>query len=543
MSETKRPAPLSPPSIDGTAVLEHTKVLASDEFEGRAPGTKGEELTVNYIAGQFKKVGLQPGYAGGSYIQKIPLVGITPNPEATLIFRKGTTERRLKFKDDFVAWTKRPDSTVSIARSELVFAGYGIEAPEFGWNDFKGMDFKEKTLVVLVGDPPVPDPSNPEKLDPKMFGGSGMTYYGRWTYKYEMGQKLGAAGVLIVHETGPAGYPFAVVQNKVNEQFSIPPKPGAERPAPIEGWVPEQQARALFSLAGRDFNEMKRQAVGRDFRPVPLGVYASLTLENRVRQIDSRNVVGKVEGSDPALRDECVVYSSHWDHLGLGAPVNGDTVYHGALDNAVAVGGLIEIARAFAALPVPPKRTIVFLATTAEEQLLLGATYYVANPLFPLDRTLADINLEGLNVHGRTRDLTIIGLGLSDLDDYAREAAMEQRRALRPDPEPEKGMYYRADHFAFAQAGVPALEPDSGVDYLGKPADYGLALRKAYVEDDYHKPSDKVKPSWDLSGGVEDLKLFYLIGFRVAQAEKYPEWKPGTEFKARRDKMLAGARK
>ncbi len=548
------------PDIDGNAVLQHVKVLASDEYEGRAPGTKGEDLTVAYIQDQFGKAGVKPGSSDGTYIQKVPLVGITPDSNVTLTFLKGARKATLRFKDDFVAWTKRvappgrlkagnvtvegdagrTAETVGINGSEMVFVGYGVQAPEFGWDDYKGMDLKGKTLVMLVGDPPVPDPGDPSKLDPKVFGGRAMTYYGRWTYKYEMGAKLGADAVLIVHETGPAAYPFSVVQGKVGEQFDlIAPDSNMSRAA-IEGWIPLERAQALFRMAGLDYDTMKTLAVTREFKPVPLGVKASITLRNKVRTIDSRNVVGKIEGSDPALKNEYVIFTAHWDHFGIGAPVNGDRVYHGARDNATGIGGMIEIGRAFAKMAPAPKRSILLLAVTAEEQGLLGSQYYATNPIYPLAKTLGVVNMDGLDVWGRTKDITVVGLGASDLDDYARQIAGEQGRVIQPDPKPENGGYYRSDHFPFAKEGVPAINSGGGVDYLRKPAGWGKQRSDAYTATDYHTPSDKVGPDWDLSGTVQDLQYFWLMGYRVAQAARYPEWKPGNEFRATREAMLKG---
>ncbi|RPJ82799.1 MAG: M28 family peptidase, partial [Acidobacteria bacterium] len=325
------------------------------------------------------------------------------------------------------------------------------------------------------------------------------------------------------------------VQVKTAEQLDIARPDRNITRAAVEGWLPLEQAQALFAMAGQDLEAMKKAALSRDFRPVPLGVTASITLRNTLRTVQSRNVIARLEGADPKLKDELVVYSSHWDAFGIGAEIGGEKVYHGAKDNAVAVAGLIEVGRAFAASPTRPRRSIVLLAVTAEEQLLLGSSYYAQNPVYPLSKTLANINLEMLNVHGPTRDLTIIGLGLSDLDDYARDVLALQKRTLRPDPEPEKGMYYRSDHFSFAREGVPALEPEEGVDFVGKPAGFAEQVRAAYIANDYHKPSDKVKPDWDLSGGVMDLQAYWLIGYRVAQAEKFPEWKPGVEYKVRRE--------
>ncbi len=454
--------PVKAPDITADAILAHVKVLASDRFEGRAPGTKGEDLTVAYIADEFKKAGLVPGNPDGTYVQPVPMVGVTVEPPSSLVFRKGLQARTLAFRDDVVAWTKRVQDSVSVKDSEVVFVGYGIEAPEQRWDDYKGVDLAGKTLIVLINDPPVPDPADPSKLDPKTFGGRAMTYYGRWTYKYEIGAAKKAAAVLIVHETEPAAYPFAVVQGKVTEQFDLlTPDKGMNRAA-IEGWITVDQAKALFAMAGQDFDALKKQAATRAFKPVPFGVTASMTLNNRIRRIDSRNVVGKIVGSDPALRDEFVVFTAHWDHFGVGPAVNGDTIYNGALDNATGVGGLIELARAFARLPVPPKRSLLFLAVTAEEQGLLGSDYYARHPLYPLAKTVGVINMDGLNIYGKTRDLTVVGLGQSELDDYARQAAKEQGREVRADPSPEKGSYFRSDHFPFAKQGVPAINAGGG---------------------------------------------------------------------------------
>jgi Zn-dependent M28 family amino/carboxypeptidase len=540
------PAPAAEPSfpaIDGSAVLEHTRVLASDAFEGRAPGTPGEERTVAYLTEQLQKIGLQPGNPDGSWVQRIPLVGTTVQGTPALVFRKGTVERRLAWRDDYVAWTKRVVERVGLDASDLVFVGYGVQAPEYQWDDFKGVDVRGKTIVVLVGDPPVPDPAKPDRLDPRVFGGKAMTYYGRWTYKYEVAAKLGAAGVLIVHETEPAGYPFAVVQGKTTEQFDLETPDGNASRAAAEGWITLAQAKALFAVAGQDFDALKRKAATRAFRPVPLGVTASVSLVNSIRKVPSANVVARLEGSDPVLKNEWVVYTTHWDHFGVGPAVNGDPIYHGAIDNASGTGGLIELARAFAGTTPRPRRSILFLFVTAEEQGLLGSTGYAEHPLYPLAKTVAALNLDALNVHGRTRDLTIVGLGLSDLDDVLRRAAAAQGRVVRPDPMPEKGSYYRSDHFPFARKGVPSVHAGGGVEYVGKPADYGRRIREEYIRNDYHKPSDTVRPDWDMSGAVEDLALYLRAGYDIASAPTRPEWKPGTEWKPLRDAMMKpGAR-
>jgi Zn-dependent M28 family amino/carboxypeptidase len=533
-----RPTAVPAARIEPQAILDRIKILSSDEYEGRAPGTKGEDLTVRYLEDEFKKLGLQPGNTDGTYIQKVPLVGITGTNSQPLTISNGPRKQTFKWSDEVVAWTKHVADGASIKDSDVIFAGYGVEAPEFNWNDFKDVDVKGKTIVVLVNDPQVPDPSDPAKLDPKMFNGNAMTYYGRWTYKFEEGARKGAAGVLIVHETDLAGYPFSVVQGNLREKFDlITPDKNMGRSA-IEGWITLDAAKRIMQMGGQDFDALKKQALTREFKPVPLKLKASLAVKNSMRTLDSRNVVAKLDGSDPALKDQYVVYTAHWDHLGVGAPVNADKIYNGALDNASGVAQLLEIAGAFAKAKPQPKRSILFLMVTAEEQGLLGSQYYSVTPIYPLAKTLANINIDGVNQWGRTKDITVIGLGASDLDDYLREAAAEQGRTLRPDPEPEKGFYYRSDHFNFAKQGVPALYTDTGVDYVGKPPEYSKQKRDEYTDKDYHAPSDEVKPDWDLSGAAEDGQLLYVVGYRVANADKLPEWKPGNEFKAKRDELI-----
>ena len=533
------------PAIDPAAVLGHVKTLASDAFEGRAPGTPGEEKTVAYLVEAFRKLGLKPGNPDGTYVQKVPLVGITAAAAPLTIAGgaagpSGTGPATLAWRDDVVAWTKRVTEEVKVDASELVFVGYGVQAPEYGWDDYKGVDVAGKTLVMLVNDPPVPDPASPSALDAKTFGGRAMTYYGRWTYKYEIGAKHKAAAVLIVHETGPAGYPFSVVQGWTGEQFTfVTPGKNMDRVA-IEGWITLDTAKALFTRAGQDFDQLKAQAATRAFRPVPLGLTASMTIRNTMRRVDSQNVVARLEGGDPGVTDEHVVFTAHWDHFGVGEPLNGDRIYNGAKDNATGTAALLETARAFTRLPKPPRRSILFLAVTAAEQGLLGSAYYAAPPLYPLAKTLADINMDALNVNGRTRDLVIVGLGASELDDYARAAAKEQGRTLKPDAEPEKGFYYRSDHFNFAKRGVPALTVDEGTEFVGKPAAFSEQVRAKWTADVYHKPSDEVTPEWDLSGLAEDVQLLFAVGYRVAQADTYPAWAPGNEFKAVRDAQLKG---
>ncbi|HVY72125.1 MAG TPA: M28 family peptidase, partial [Verrucomicrobiae bacterium] len=464
--------PLPPaPAFAGEDLLAPIKVLASDEFEGRAPGSKGEELTVNYLVDQFKRLGLKPGNPDGTYIQQVPMVGF--KAESTASFEAGGKPMEMQFPQDYVAWSPRLEPETDVKGSEVVFVGYGVVAPEYGWDDYKGVDVRGKTILMLVNDPPVPDPANPGKLDSKVFKGSAMTYYGRWTYKYEIAAEKGAAGAIIIHETGPAGYPyFVIINSRSRENFDLPLS--GKPPVSIASWISFDQAKKLFGACGRDFDELKRSAARKDFRPVPLGAKVNFHVHNTNRDVRSRNVIAKIEGSDPKLRDEYIVYTAHWDHLGRDPKLTGDQIFNGALDNASGVACLLELARAFARPEAKPKRSILFLAVTGEEQGLLGAKYYATHPLYPLAKTLANLNMDGFNQWGRTKDLPIIGYGNSTLDDIVRIAAGLQDRVVMPEPSPEKGYFYRSDHFEFAKQGVPALFLDKDCnDFIGKPPGYG----------------------------------------------------------------------
>ncbi len=521
------------PQFSADEMLHDISTLASDRFEGRAPGSEGEKLTVNFLLERFQSLGLKPGNPDGTYLQRVPMVGITAKPAKELTLISGDKKLALKFGDDYVAFTNRV-APRSEADAEMVFVGYGVVAPEYGWDDYKGLDVRGKVLVMLVNDPPVPDPKDPSKLDPKMFGGKAMTYYGRWTYKYEIAAQKGAAGCLVVHETGPAGYPWSVVRGSWGkERFTLAGEDNNMGRIPIEGWITSETAGRVF-----DLETLKKKAMSKDFRPVPLGWRAQIALENQIRRIGSQNVIARLDGSDPKLRNQYVIYTAHWDHLGIGVPVNGDKIYNGALDNASGTAALLQLAKACARYPQRPKRSVLFLAVTAEEQGLLGSEYYATHPLYPLARTAAEINMDGMNVHGRTKDVTVVGLGMSTLDDELKRAAAGEGRRVEADPEPEKGFYYRSDHFSFAKQGVPALDTDSGVDYVSRPPGWGLQMREKYTNEDYHKPSDEVKPDWDLSGAVDDLELLFTVGWRVANSPKMPAWRPGTEFKAKRDAMM-----
>ena len=526
-------------SLSGEDLLRHTQTLASDEYEGRAPGTRGEELTVKYLTEQFQKLGLKPGNPDGSYVQKVPLAGFTPESQASFVAGKETLS--LKPQADYVAVCRRAVPEVKIEDSDLVFVGYGVVAAEYGWDDYKGVDVKGKTIVMLINDPAVPASSDPSKLDEKIFKGRAMTYYGRWTYKYEIASEKGAAAAIIIHETGPAGYPFEVVSGSWGrENFDLRrPDKNLGRVA-VESWISLDTAKKLLKLGGQDFDTLKQAAIKKDFKPVPLQAKCNFTVKNTLREVDSQNVIAKLEGSDPTLKNEYVVYTAHWDHLGKDEKLKGDQIFNGALDNASGVASLLELAEAFTRLRTPPKRSVLFLSVTAEEKGLLGAKHYAENPLYPLERTVANINMDTINQWGRTKDIVVVGLGNSTLDDVLAEAAQTQGRSLQPDAEPQKGFYYRSDHFEFAKLGVPALVAGSGTNYVGKSAEYSQQRRDEYTSKDYHKVTDEIKPDWDLSGAVEDAQLLFQVGWRVAESERIPKWKPGTEFKARREAMLKG---
>jgi Zn-dependent M28 family amino/carboxypeptidase len=395
---------------------------------------------------------------------------------------------------------------------------------------------------MLVNDPPLPDPADPASLDASVFGGKAMTYYGRWTYKFEQAAKMGAAGCFVIHETGPAGYGWEVVSGSWSkEQFDLVNPDGNMSRCAIEGWLTTESATRLFAQAGLDFEEMKKAAVSRDFQPTPLNTQASIALTNEIGQLDSHNIMAKVEGSDPELKDEYVIYTAHWDHLGLDPSLEGDQIFNGAQDNASGTGALIELAEAFLTSPEPPKRSILLMAVTAEEKGLLGSKYYAENPIYPLVKTVAVINMDMVNVFGETKDLIVIGHGNSELDDLTEAAAQEQGRIVKPDSEPEKGFFYRSDHFSFTKQGVPALYAKGGLDYIGQPEGWGKEKKDEYTRLMYHKVADEYDPEWTFIGAVQDLNLLFNVGLQLATQDAYPKWKPGTEFKALREQMLQEA--
>ncbi len=524
-------------AITPDGLLAHIKILASDEFEGRAPGTKGEELSVRYIADQFKQIGLKPGNPDGTYTQEVPLAGIKSEPKMSFTVRDKTID--LKYPNDFVASSARLEPEIKIDNSDVIFVGYGIVAPEYGWDDYKNVDVRGKTILMLINDPPIPDPKDSSKLDDKRFKGKAMTYYGRWTYKYEIAAKKGAAAAIIIHETEPAAYPYSVVKTSwAKENYEIDAPDKNIEAVKARSWITLDAAKKLLADCGQDFDALKRSSLTKAFRPVPLDAKANIDIQQQLRSFKSHNVIGKLDGSDPKLQDEYVIYTAHWDHLGRHAELQGDQIFNGAIDNASGVGSLIELAAAFPKLNPPPERSVLFMATTAEEAGLLGAKFYAEHPLYPLEKTLADINIDTVNPWGKTRDIEDLSDNNSTLDDLLAAAAKRNGRVMTPNSQPEKGSFYRADHFEFSKLGVPALYTGGGKDLIGKPGGFGQQKKDDYTARHYHQVSDEVNPEWDLAGAVQDIQLLFEVGYQVANGNKFPEWKPGTEFKAKRDATL-----
>jgi len=514
-------------TITAEDLLSDVLTLSSDEFGGRAPASPGEEKTINFLRAEFEKLGLEPGN-GDSFFQEVPLVQITADPDAALVVRGKGARNSFAYGGDYMAWTKRVVRRASIDNSEVVFVGYGIVAPEYDWDDYKGLDVAGKTVVVLVNDPGF------ATQDAELFNGNAMTYYGRWTYKYEEAARQGAAGAFIVHETEPAAYPWAVVEGSWSgPQFGLVSDDDNMSRVAVEGWWTVETARHVFAQGGADYDSLKVLATRRDFAAVPLGVAASLALENEILHSSSHNVAAVLPGTDRA--DEYFVFMAHTDPT-----LEGDQIFNGALDNATGTAALIELAEAFVSLETRPLRSIMFLAVTAEEFGLLGSAHYAENPPHALDKTVAALNIDGLNILGRMNDISIIGYGNSELDTYLENAAAGQGRTVRSDPEPEAGYYYRSDHFNFAKVGVPALYPGSGLDHVDHGEAWTQEMRDEYTAQHYHKPSDEYRPDWDLSGAIDDVRLFFEVGYRIANESTFPSWRDGTEFKAVRDAMIGG---
>jgi len=504
------------------------KVLASDEFLGRRPFTEGERKTISYLEGQFKSLGLVPGN-GDSYLQEVPMVEITSRVDSVMTIKGPKVNTKLSGFKDFVLWTERADSSIVWKDAELVFAGFGVIAPEYNWNDYKDLDVKGKIVVVLVNDPGFGG------NDSTFFKGNTMTYYGRWTYKFEEAARQGAKGCLIVHNTVPAAYPFAVVQNN----WQAPHLYLDQRGKDVHfcegiGWISSPATDKLFTAAGFNFNELQTAARKPGFKGVSLHLKASVAMKVSSHYDKSYNVIAKITGTEKP--DEYILYTAHWDHLGIGKPdASGDSIYNGAHDNASGTAGLLELAKAFKNMKEKPKRSLLFLAVTAEEQGLHGSAYYAQNPIYPREKTVANINIDGLNPYGRMKDIIVIGKDQSDLEDDLREVAKAQGRYVVADNESEKGYYFRSDHFNFAKVGIPALYTHTGGDHFEKGKEYGQQLKDAYTRDHYHQPSDEYDPATTNSeGAVEDLILLFQVGKKLAFSDRWPQWKEGSEFKALR---------
>ncbi len=519
-------------TIPVETMKEVTKELSSDAYEGRAPTTPAEDKTIAYIVQRFEKAGLKPGNKG-QWTQDVPLVEITANNVQPLVFTGGKEAVSLDYRKDMVIATYRVVPKVAIKDSDVVFVGYGINAPERGWNDYAGLDVKGKTVVILVNDP---DYKSPETKG--LFEGKAMTYYGRWTYKFEEAARQGAAAAIIVHDTFPASYPWGVVQSSWTGPQLEQDTPGDHMDqSQAIGWMQLDKAKALFAASGKDFDTLAAAASQKGFKAVPLGVKASVSWDNSIRRQASKNVVGILPGT--ARPDEVVLYSAHWDHLGRCDAVNGDDICNGAVDNASGIGGLVALAEAHAKAG-PAKRSVVFLAVTAEESGLLGSKFYAENPVYPLAKTVGGVNMDSLNVIGKTKDFVIAGAGKSELEDLVKPFVAAEGRVIVPEARPEAGGYYRSDHFSFAKLGVPMLYGESGDDLVKGGKEAGEKAAKDYTQNRYHKPQDEYNPAWDWSGAVSDLNIYYGLGRQLAEGAAWPNWYKTAEFRAVRDKSRAG---
>lgn len=505
--------------------------LASDKFMGRMPFTEGEKITVDYLESEFKTMGLEPGN-GDSYFQDVSLVSIKTIPAAEMTVSSANETVSFEGLKDYVLWTQRTDSLVSFENAEMVFAGFGIVAPEYGWDDYKNIDVNGKIVVVLVNDPGF------GTEDEAFFKGNTMTYYGRWTYKYEEAIRQGALGCLIVHNTIPAGYGFNVVQGKWNSPILYLDERGADNYKPaFEGWVTLPTANKLFEMSGLDGRELLAKARKADFQAIPMNLKASSSMNVVSEYNVSKNVIAKVTGSSKP--EEVIVYTAHWDHFGIGAPdETGDSIYNGALDNASGTAALLALAKAFKTDP-QPERTVVFLAVTAEEQGLWGSAYYAQHPIYPKEKTVANINMDGINPYGKMKDVSLIGIGQSEMEDLLNVELEKVGRYSAPDPTPSAGYYFRSDHFNFAKIGVPALYFSNGIDHFEKGKEYGKEMEEEYVQKYYHNPSDEYDPTrWNLEGAVDDVQLLYEVGKNLANSDTWPKWKPNSEFRAIRESYM-----
>lgn len=517
--------------IEDRLLRAHVKFLADDLLEGRGTGARGGLLAAKYIAAQFEALGLEPAATDRTYFQHVEMIGLKPDPATKLEVKSSSGSVELRFGDEFVAGSEVEQTEIPI-NTDVIFAGYGIQAPEFNWDDYKGLDVRGRIVILMVNDPPA------TAAEPNLFGGRALTYYGRWTYKFEEAARRGAAGVILIHTNESAGYGWNVVRSSWSgERFGLLPDESTTA-LKLKSWVTEDAARKLVQLAGQNLDQLRQAAQTREFRPMPLNVRVETTMKNMVRHVRAPNVAGILRGSDAALKNEFVVYSAHWDHLGVGPGQAGDNIYNGAVDNATGVAGMLALAKAFAALETKPKRSILFLATTAEEQGLLGAEYYSRHPLLPLAKTIANINLDSMNVHGLTTDITPLGADRSTLGKVVETVATENQITISPDARPEQGSFYRSDHFPFAKVGVPAINFEPGSHFVGHSANWGEEQFRDYNEHRYHQPSDEYGPNWDFSGMVQQARLAFWVGVRVANAAETPQWNKGDEFERARLQSL-----
>lgn len=517
-------------SINTIDMTTHVRILASDDFQGRKPFTEGETKTIEYLAQEYEKIGLKAPYDGDSYFQQVPMVEISYQPSESINLKTAKGNLELNHIKDYLAETPHIVEEVNIDNAEIVFAGYGIVAPEYNWDDYAHIDVKDKIVLVLVNDPGF------ATQDPNLFNGNAMTYYGRWVYKYEEAARQGAKGIWVVHSTKPAGYPWGSLSNTSGSNLYLLSKNNNADQCALTGWITEEACTKIFEYNNFDFNKIKEEAASNAFKAFSLNTQLNLTIKNRLKYDISNNVVGVIEGKE--RNDECIVYTAHWDHFGIGPAQDGDSIYNGAADNALAVACMLETAKAFAEAP-QPQRTVVFVSVTAEETGMLGSNYYANNGLFALNKTAANINYELPLPIGRMKDVTITGFGQSELDEYVERFAKEQDRYIAPESSPENGMYYRSDHFSFAKMGIPSLFIKGWQDSREHGKEWAKQKVDEYWATAYHKPADEFdEATADLSGNVEDAKLFFKIGWQLANEDRFPEWSDSSEFKAIREESM-----
>jgi Zn-dependent M28 family amino/carboxypeptidase len=517
-------------SFSEASYRKYVSEVSSDKLQGRLPFSPGETATLEYLQRQFKALGLEPGNKG-SYLQPVPMVSIYTNPDSQMKVTGANASFDLEGLKDYVLWTRRTEARIDLKNEELVFAGFGISAPEFHHDDYAGLDVKGKIVVVLVNDPGY--------YDAKQFKGKTMTYYGRWTYKYDEAAKHGAKGCLIIHDTAPAAYGFSVVANSWKaSKLYLDPRGHETYKSAFEGWLTLPAAEKIFATIGTDYKTMLAKALAPDFKGSPMNLNITTGLSTTCKYNQSHNVIAKITGTKHA--DECIIYSAHWDHFGISKPdAKGDSIYNGAIDNASGTAGLLELAKAFKSMKTKPERTIIFLSVTAEEQGLWGSAYYAENPAFPKNKTVADINMDMFYPYGKTKDISVVGYGQSQLEDYLSDAAKSQGRHIEPEAVPSKGMYFRSDHFNFAKVGIPALYIETGTDLVAQGKEAGLKMHEYYNSSVYHKPNDEYDAAkWDVSGTIQDLQLVFLVGKKLAYTDAWPQWKQGSEFKAVRESYL-----